>query len=78
MNKKIANYLLQKEENTGWGWRPYAFVLAARLGCGLTTFEGDFLCPVDQRSDTAAEKLYRMRQLSQNIEGMVLAANVSL
>ncbi|MBD0377991.1 MAG: hypothetical protein ICV51_20475 [Flavisolibacter sp.] len=76
LNSQLIPYLNQLQEEIGWGWRPYAFVMAHRLGYGLASFRGDFSCPPDQRSDNQKERLYRMRQLSQNIEGIVMATQV--
>jgi hypothetical protein len=65
-------------DTIGWGWRPYAFNLAMRLGYRVGAVTGDFLCPPDQRHDTPAERLYRMRQLVQNIEGLTLSTTTTL
>jgi hypothetical protein len=62
---------LQKE--LGWGWRPYCFCTAKRLSYNIASFEASFEFPADQQVDDAAERIYRMKQLSQNIEGMILA-----
>jgi hypothetical protein len=57
----------------GWGWRTYLFVAAHRQGHTIRRVEGDFECPVDQRTDTLAERRHRLGQLSQNLSGVVLA-----
>jgi hypothetical protein len=31
---------------------------------------GDYECPLDQRTEDDAERLHRLRQLSQNIDGL--------
>jgi hypothetical protein len=36
-------------------------------------FEADLPCPPDQREDDLAERVHRLRQLSQNLQGVVLA-----
>jgi hypothetical protein len=66
------------EHNMGWGWRPYAFGIATRLGYRIETFTGEFFCPPGQQEDNPKERLYRMRQLSESIEGIILSANISL
>ena len=58
-------------EGLGWGWRPYAFHAAARQGLGVAHVTGDFPCPVDQRDEGARDRAHRMRQLSQNIVGLL-------
>jgi hypothetical protein len=39
---------------------------------------GNFLCPEDQRQDDRSERVYRMRQLAQNMEGLALAEMATL
>ncbi|MDQ3277904.1 MAG: hypothetical protein M3Q06_06240 [Bacteroidota bacterium] len=60
-------------ETIGWGWRSFLFAAAHRLGFPVAASAGDFLCPGDQRTDDAVERIYRMKQLAQNIDGLVLA-----
>ncbi|HEU4902040.1 MAG TPA: hypothetical protein VFT06_04585 [Flavisolibacter sp.] len=77
-NSRLVAYLDVLPENCGWGWRPFLFVVAHRLGLPVNALTGDFACPPDQCTDDAGERIYRMKQLAQNIEGMVLATAVSL
>jgi hypothetical protein len=62
-------------ETCGWGWRSFLFAKAHLLGFKIEAVEGDYFCPPDQQSDNAGERVYRMKQLAQNIEGIVLAAS---
>ena len=78
LNRKLVPYLELVKEDIGWGWRPYVFGIAKRLGYSVEAFRGDFFCPVHQRQDDPAERIYRMRQLSQNMEGLTLAATLPL
>ena len=78
LNRQLVPCLEQMREDTGWGWRPYVFNIACRLGYSVEAFEGDFTCPVSQRQDDPAERIYRMRQLQQNIQGIVLSTNAVL
>ncbi len=39
----------------------------------MEAFEKDFYCPPHQRGDDANERIYRMKQLEQNISGLVLS-----
>jgi hypothetical protein len=78
MNRLLVPYLHELNNNIGWGWRPYTFVIASRLNYKVEPFEGDYFCPVDQRDDDALERIYRMKQLSENIEAIVLASKASL
>lgn len=78
LRRNLVPYLGLVQEDIGWGWRPYIFGIASRLGYQVASWQGDFGCPSDQQADTPAERLYRMRQLSQNIQGLVLSTTVSL
>jgi len=78
MNKKLVPYLQQIEKDTSWGWRPYAFVVAKKLGLEVAFFEGDFDCPPAQQKDTEKDRLYRIQQLSQNIEGLLAATKIRI
>ncbi|GAA4742774.1 hypothetical protein [Flavisolibacter ginsenosidimutans] len=78
LNKKLVSFLDAVNEDIGWGWRPFVFNAAHRLGYKVTTFEKDFFCPENQRTDDAAERLYRMKQLEQNIRGLVLSAHIEM
>lgn len=74
INRNIIPHLHDLPQNIGWGWRPYAFVTAHKKGYSVECFEGDFFCPSDQRADDAPERIYRMKQLAQNMEGITLAS----
>jgi hypothetical protein len=78
MNSRLVPYLYLVNEDIGWGWRPYIFGIAHRLGYNIETYTGDFLCPSAQQEDSAAERVYRMRQLSQNIQGVILSTTVKI
>jgi len=78
LNRQLVPYLELVHEDIGWGWRPYTFNIAHRLGYKVEAFTGDFPCPSTQQQDNAAERIYRMRQLSQNIHGLVLSTTVQL
>lgn len=73
-NSKLVPVCTLPDEHCGWGWRPFLFVAAHRLGLEIQCYEGDFYCPPDQREDNPKERIYRMKQLIQNIHGLVKAA----
>jgi hypothetical protein len=77
-NVKLIRYLDALDDNCGWGWRPFVFAMAHRLGLRVESFKGDFYCPADQRQDDEGERIYRMKQLTQNINGLVQATIVDL
>jgi hypothetical protein len=61
----------------GWGWRPYLFVRAHRMGRPVRRVEGEFPCPAGQRADSDAERRHRLKQLSQNLAGVVEAIDAA-
>ncbi len=71
LNRALVPHLRGAADSTGWGWRPYAFGTARRLGFPIRRVEAHLPCPEEQREDDAAERLYRIRQLGQNIEGLL-------
>jgi hypothetical protein len=75
MNRLVVPHLDKLPINIGWGWRPYAFVVAGRLNYKVESFEGPFFCPPDQQQDDPKERVYRMKQLSENIEAIVLGSH---
>jgi hypothetical protein len=77
-SSQLVDYLDALPDNCGWGWRPFLFATAHRLGLAVEAFGGDFTCPPDQQTDDASERIYRMNQLAQNLEGLVLATTTAL
>ncbi len=75
-HSSLLSSLTPLQKNCGWGWRPFLFAMAHRLGLSVDAFVGDFECPPDQRQDDANERIYRMKQLTQNIEGLVKATAI--
>jgi hypothetical protein len=55
----------------GWGWRPRLFLAAQRHGATLVHVEGDYECPLDQRNEDDDERRHRLRQLYENIQGLM-------
>lgn len=78
MRSQLLPYLGAAQEDIGWGWRPYIFTIAHRLGYNTETFTDHFFCPPEQQEDTADERLYRIKQLSQNMQGLLLSATANL
>lgn len=75
LHREVVPHLNGLPDNIGWGWRPYAFSVAHQLGYSVEAYVADFNCPPDQREDDAAERIYRMKQLDQNIQGIVLSTS---
>jgi hypothetical protein len=59
------------EDDLGWGWRPFVFMSARRRGLRVTHAVGDYPCPPDQREEGEAERIHRLRQLAQNVRGLI-------
>lgn len=74
LNRRLVPTLDAAPPELGWGWRTYAFGLARGLGYSVECVVGDLPCPPCQREDDPRERLYRMRQLSQGVNGLVRAA----
>lgn len=76
-NRKLAGCLEMAGDKIGWGWRPFLFAAARRLGYDVVQLTDDFPCPEEQREENRAERLHRMNQLSQSIEGLIESAQIS-
>ena len=76
LSPRLVPFLDELPSSVGWGWRPFLFGLTRRLGLRIASIEGDYTCPPEQRLGDEAERLHRMRQLSQNIDGLVRSATV--
>lgn len=74
LNRALVPHLDGAADSLGWGWRPYAFGTARRLGYQIRHAERHLPCPPEQREDDAAERLYRIKQLGQNIQGLLDSA----
>lgn len=74
MRRELAARLGAVPARIGWGWRHYIFATAAQLGYRIAAIPGDHMCPEHQRQEDAAERVHRLRQLSQNVDGLVLAS----
>jgi hypothetical protein len=71
LNRALVPHLGRAADEMGWGWRPYAFVTARALGYRLGHVERHLPCPPEQREDDGAGRLYRVKQLGQNIQGLL-------
>lgn len=71
LNRALVPRLSRAVDEIGWGWRPYAFGTARALGYRVLHVEAHLPCPPEQREDDRAERLYRVKQLGQNIQGLV-------
>ena len=73
LNREIVPRVARIAPETGWGWRHFAFATARRLGFSVNHVVGEYPCPPDQQVEGEAERVHRVRQLKQNIDGLMQA-----
>jgi hypothetical protein len=73
MNRALLSELDAMKSELGWGWRPFIFAAARRRGYDVVHHVGDFPCPPEQRHEDESERIHRLRQLRQNVEGLIEA-----
>jgi len=71
MPSGMATRLEDMEPSRGWGWRHKLFLAARRSGRSIVHVAAHHPCPPDGVNEDAAERAHRLRQLSQNILGLV-------
>lgn len=71
LSRKAAKMALEAPEDLGWGWRFWLIARAKRMGLKITVVRMNLPCPEEQRGeDTRADRIYRLKQMRQNLEGM--------
>jgi hypothetical protein len=71
MHRALLPHIAGLPSELGWGWRPATFLAARRQGHRVVHVEDEHPCPADQRSEDAADRSHRLRQLAQNITGLI-------
>jgi hypothetical protein len=71
MHRALVRHVRNADTQLGWGWRPFIFMTAHREGLRVTYVTGDYECPSDQRDDDDNERAHRLRQLRENLSGLV-------
>jgi hypothetical protein len=71
MRTTVAAHLHAVSDTLGWGWRPALFMTARRQGHRLLHDVDEHPCPDDQRTEDESDRAHRLRQLSQNVLGLV-------
>ena len=67
--------VLDAPDDLGWGWRFYVMARAKAMGMKVILISMDLSCPSNQRSeDSRADRLYRLKQLRENLAALELAA----
>jgi hypothetical protein len=73
MHRSLAAHVERASPDLGWGWRPFIFATARRLGLRVEALEGDYRCPPDQTHETDEDRRHRLRQLGENAQGLAQA-----
>jgi hypothetical protein len=71
LNSTLLRFVEALEATLGWGWRHRIFRAAHRQGLRVVPVIGDYPCPDDQRTEDDEEEAHRIRQLSQNVLGLI-------
>jgi len=71
LHRSLACAVAAMPDDIGWGWRHRIFADAHRLRLAVRHVIGDFRCPAEQRVEDHADRVHRLRQLSQNIAGLI-------
>lgn len=66
----LIPYLGHLLRDVGWGWMTYLLLIAKKLEKSIYAVELDLPCPRDERENTYADKLLRLKQLKNHIEGV--------
>jgi hypothetical protein len=78
INREILPSLYMAGDDVGWGWRHYAFGVSSRVGYRVEHLLKGSPCPAGQREEGAADRIYRMRQLSDGLRGLLLSTAISV
>ena len=71
MNRVLLAHIASLDPTLGWGWRPSTFLAARRQALKVVHVIDEHACPLDQRAEDATDRAHRLRQLSENIMGLV-------
>lgn len=78
LHRSLVPYLDIAEPGCAWGWRPYVFGMAHRLGMKVKEYKAEYFCPPEQRQDTPEERIYRMKQMVQSVNGAIFSGVVNI
>jgi hypothetical protein len=73
MHRRLTAAVARAPRTLGWGWRPFVFATAHRLGLPIAAVVGDYRCPPGQRQEHDGERQHRVRQLGENAAGLIAA-----
>ena len=71
MTRDLLPRIASLPPRLGWGWRFAVFQEAHRQALPLVHVVEDLPCPAEQRHEDDAERSHRLRQLSENVLGLI-------
>jgi hypothetical protein len=71
LSRTLLSHVASLDDDLGWGWRHSTFIAAHRAGLDVLHVTGNYSCPPEQQHEGDEERIHRMRQLSQNIIGLL-------
>ena len=77
LHRELVDCLASAGDDIGWGWRPFLFAAARLTGYEIAQLADDYACPAEQREENRAERLHRINQLSQSIDGLIRSAKIT-
>src|SRR5204863_107260 len=70
MTTDSAKVVLDAPDHLGWGWRFFLFGRIHKTGMHIQHVRRSLPCPRSQRRETKPDRIYRLKQLRQNLEGL--------
>ena len=78
LRRDLTVHVNSAGQDLGWGWRHLVFAVAARLGERIVHVADHHACPADQRGEDDVQRLHRLRQLGQNVNGLLAGLTADL
>lgn len=77
MNRTMVGVVADLPATLGWGWRPFVFRAAKSRGFHVTHVTSHYPCPPEGLDEDDNERNHRMRQLSENVMGLIASIDPS-
>jgi hypothetical protein len=71
MHRALLAQAASIQPQLGWGWRTSTFVAARRHDLRVVPLTENRPCPPEQREEDEGERIHRLRQLSENVLGLI-------
>jgi hypothetical protein len=71
MHRLLASRALDANLQLGWGWRPFVIRGASEHRLRIVHVSGDYPCPDEQDGEDESERRHRLRQLRDNVAGLI-------